>query len=55
MIEHDVTVDGPQPTGLDVDNGPVYYAVCNYCGARGPLRSWAADALPAWNKRKEST
>jgi hypothetical protein len=36
-------------TGVDPDNGPVYWAECGRCGARGPLVSWAADAQEAWD------
>ncbi len=51
LIEHDNIVDGEQPTGYDIDNGPVYFAMCQHCAARGPLVGWAADALEAWNTR----
>lgn len=37
-------------TGVDEDNGPVYWAECQRCGARGPLVDWAADAIPKWNE-----
>jgi hypothetical protein len=37
-------------TGVDEDNGPVYWAECQHCGARGPLVGWAADAIPKWNE-----
>jgi Zn-finger nucleic acid-binding protein len=32
-------------TGYDENNGPVYFARCFQCGARGPVTSWAADAV----------
>lgn len=36
-------------TGVDPHNGPVYWAECQRCGARGPLVGFAADAVDAWN------
>src|SRR5687768_15457702 len=42
-------------TGVDEDNGPVYWAECQHCGARSPLVSWAADAIPKWNERDDAT
>jgi hypothetical protein len=38
-------------TGVDEDNGPVYWAECQRCGARSSLVGWAADAIPKWNER----
>lgn len=38
-------------TGVDEDNGPVYWAECQRCGAQGPIVGWAADAIPKWNTR----
>lgn len=37
-------------TGVDEDNGPVYWAECQRCGAQGPIVGWAADAIPKWNE-----
>lgn len=37
-------------TGVDEDNGPVYWAECQRCGAQGPIVGWAADAIPEWNE-----
>lgn len=38
-------------TGVDEDNGPVYWAECQRCGAQGPIVGWAADAIAKWNDR----
>jgi hypothetical protein len=32
-------------TTYDENNGPIYWAECQQCGARGPITSWAADAV----------
>ena len=54
----DVAVESEQivdrtVTGVDENNGPVYWAECQRCGVRGPLVGWAADAIEQWNKRAE--
>ena len=38
-------------TSYDPNNGPIYYARCDCCGAQGPVVGWAADAVPALSVR----
>jgi hypothetical protein len=44
-------VEQYKPTNYDPDNGPVYQAVCDTCGARGPVVGFAADAIPVLGVR----
>lgn len=51
----DVAVESEQivdriVTGVDENNGPVYWSECQHCWARGPLVGWAVDAIPKWNE-----
>jgi hypothetical protein len=41
-------------TSVDHNNGPLYCAECPRCMARGPLMTWAADALSTWSTYDES-
>ena len=54
LVESDDTVAVYRPTGYDPDNGPTYQAVCQQCGAHGPVVGFAADAVPACGRRGDA-
>jgi hypothetical protein len=45
----ETTFSGERVLGVDEDNGPIYYVECDKCFARGPIASWAIDAVHNWN------
>lgn len=49
-VEREETSGGPEG---DPNNGPIYYAECPYCCARGPLGDDATSSLKGWSQRTD--